>query len=364
LINIINDSGIVIENQGIQNSQGGTAAYIAGLIRFFRENGIQYCLTGNYTVSDPSQNVRVIRSTSNAGFIVRLFMYLSTHSQKRDEILYFQRPDHVFAGIFSKGKKILHLHGQPRTIIKNGRNPITWLIYNLLENIGMRFVHKVITTDRLAAELYVKHYPFLKARISIIPAGIDTAYFFPSAERPSIPGSVKPGTLVYIGRLGYPKRVDQVIRAFGIAKATDNSLKLVITGSGNDKSKLEHLADASGLSDSIVFTGELPKQEIRNLVQTADAAILLSYSEGSPISIKECLACGVPVIANEVGDVSEYVITGKTGAIVNPEALDEIATAIKNVISSDGSMKEACRQKSLDYDELKINKLILESMEK
>ena len=103
---------------------------------------------------------------------------------------------------------------------------------------------------------------------------------------------------------------------------------------------------------------------IRDLIHQSDAAILLSAHEGSPISVKEVLACGKPVVVNDVGDLAEYIIPGRNGYIVNPFDPDEVATAILSAFDSSGTMREACLNSIKPYDESLINpkivKLILD----
>ena len=57
--------------------------------------------------------------------------------------------------------------------------------------------------------------------------------------------------------------------------------------------------------NNVTFTGLLTKHQVRDLIHPSDAAILLSAHEGSPISVKEVLACGKPVIVNDVGDLTD-----------------------------------------------------------
>ena len=103
---------------------------------------------------------------------------------------------------------------------------------------------------------------------------------------------------------------------------------------------------------------------MRNLIHRSDAAILLSAHEGSPISVKEVLACGKPVIVNDVGDLTDYVIPGKNGYIVNPFNPGEVASAILSAFANSGAMREACINSMKPYDESLINseivKLILD----
>ena len=58
--------------------------------------------------------------------------------------------------------------------------------------------------------------------------------------------------------------------------------------------------------------------------------------------MKEVLACGKPVIVNDVGDLAEYFIPGRNGYIVDPANSREVATAIVNAFANGHTMRKAC----------------------
>ena len=67
--------------------------------------------------------------------------------------------------------------------------------------------------------------------------------------------------------------------------------------------------------------------------------------------MKEVLACGKPVIVNDVGDLAEYVIPGRNGYIVDPANSREVAAAIENACANSHNMREACIASMELYDE-------------
>lgn len=287
-------------------------------------------------------------------------LYFLTHRFKKNDILYFQRPDHACTAYFTKARIIVHLHGQQKTIVDRRRGTIPKLIYHLMERRSMKLASSVHATDSITSEVYRKAYPFLEDKLSVIPTGIDTEYFKPSdvpVRFRNLPINSK--VLVYIGRLSYPKRVDQIIKAFDLLARKDGAACLVIAGNGKDMEELRQLASKSHASSRIFFTGELSKPEILNLLQAATVAILLSHTEGSPISLKECLACGIPVIVNDVGDVKEYIIPGKTGFIVNADSLFNVYNAVIDVMNNFIKYKHLCREVALKYEQTNMYQKII-----
>ena len=145
---------------------------------------------------------------------------------------------------------------------------------------------------------------------------------------------------------------------------TERGSHFTLAGAGPLLPVLQRSIIEMGLEQTVTFTGVLSKDQIRDLICNSDAAILLSAHEGSPISVKEVLACGKPVIANDVGDLSDYVIPGRNGYIVDPENSREVAAAIINAFENSTNMRKACIKSMQPYDESLINpeivKLILD----
>jgi glycosyltransferase involved in cell wall biosynthesis len=73
----------------------------------------------------------------------------------------------------------------------------------------------------------------------------------------------------------------------------------------------------------------------RASVASLDVLVVPSRFEGLPLVVVEALASGVPVVAADVGSVSEAVVDGRTGLLVPPERPDEIARAARRILEND-----------------------------
>lgn len=62
--------------------------------------------------------------------------------------------------------------------------------------------------------------------------------------------------------------------------------------------------------------------------------ILPSYNEGLPMTLIESLGCKIPVISTPVGAISEVIVDGETGYLVEPGSIDQIADKLNYVLSS------------------------------
>ncbi len=362
LICIINDTLVKFEDSdNIYGTHGGTASFLSGYLKYLLQLKQKAHLLGNFSnFPDTTFKSDFIRKRRNMAFMFVLgFHMLLTRFLNKRFIFYCHRPDHLALALIAKGKHVLHLHGQPHTTINRGRNTIKKLIFNLLERFAIPRADLIIATDTTTSELYSKLFPSLKSRILIIPTGVDLDYYDPNHVQQPFYGIV-PGTknLLYIGRLAFPKRVDLIISAFSQAFCEISSAHLWIAGSGPDEYKLKLMASQATCASNIHFTGHLSRESIRSLIHSCDAGILISQNEGSPITIKEFLASGKPVIVNNVGDLNIYISNGINGYIVDMGESESIEKAMHNVFLQSTDMAFDCRKSILEFDEMKIYKKV------
>lgn len=98
--------------------------------------------------------------------------------------------------------------------------------------------------------------------------------------------------------------------------------RLNLFGDGPDRGYLSDLADHFRISDRVTFHGHV--SDIRSVWSTNHALLLPSRDEGGPpISLVEAMLCGRPVVATNVGAVTEWVDDGKSGTIA-PAATTEL----------------------------------------
>jgi glycosyltransferase involved in cell wall biosynthesis len=131
-------------------------------------------------------------------------------------------------------------------------------------------------------------------------------------------------TLVFAGRLTAQKSLD-----LGIAAAREAGAELVLAGEGPDREALERLGYGR-------FVGALPRWEVLELFRAGDASLLSSSWENFPHTVVEALAVGTPVIATRTGGVTEVLVDGVNGLVVEPGDRDALATAIERFFSEPG----------------------------
>lgn len=140
--------------------------------------------------------------------------------------------------------------------------------------------------------------------------------------------------LIYVGRFHIGKRVDEIIEIFSKIKNKDS--KLFLIGDGEERDKLQNLAKELNVSDRVVFTGYLEKNEIANYLLKSSIFLMTSVSEGLPMVLLEAMNYGVPCIAYETDSGVEDIINDqKNGYVVKNRNENEFIMDINKLLSND-----------------------------
>jgi len=130
-----------------------------------------------------------------------------------------------------------------------------------------------------------------------------------------------------IGRLSYEKGFDILLRAFSELKKNDESYKLIIFGEGELEENLFKLAKDLDISDKVCFFGY--HDNASKYLPLMDVYVNSSRSEGMPITLLEAMRSGCPIVATNVGGVSEMLNNGEYGVLADSENIDQIVEGIK-----------------------------------
>jgi glycosyltransferase involved in cell wall biosynthesis len=161
-------------------------------------------------------------------------------------------------------------------------------------------------------ESYRNDYPaYLRKRIRVIPNPVHPATG--TTEAGSDTATKK--TLLSIGRLGFQKNYEVLVRAFiAIAKQTPD-WQLVIVGEGEDRQRLEDLIQSSGLQERISLPGST--KNVSDYYCRSHLFCLPSRWEGFPNALAEAMAHGVPCVGfSACGGVNDLIQNGVNGLLV------------------------------------------------
>ncbi len=174
---------------------------------------------------------------------------------------------------------------------------------------------------------------------------IDPAVIYPPVDISAFE-NIKPeqkGYFVHWGRLEEYKRIDMIIEACIKAKK-----KLKIIGDGNISDKLKILAASKSGPKYVEFLGRLNDAKRNEIITGADGVIFACPDEDFGIVPVEAMAAGKPVIAFNMGGVTETVIDGKTGVLVKEFSVEALADALKTFKASKFKV-DACREQARKF---------------
>ena len=136
--------------------------------------------------------------------------------------------------------------------------------------------------------------------------------------------------LLSVGRLASTERYkgqDKVIEALPHLRRIHKNVHYAISGEGDDRPRLEALAKAHGVADSVTFMGHVPRSHLCNLYRGSDLFVLPSSGEGFGIVFLEAMACGTPALGLAIGGARDALVDGDLGAAPMENTLIEALEA-------------------------------------
>ncbi len=173
-------------------------------------------------------------------------------------------------------------------------------------------------------------------KIAVIRNGIDRALF---SRRDRETARNKLGLdpasriVITVSALVPLKGIDRLIDAIGMI--SDEHVKLYVIGEGPERSGLQARIAARSLQSRVYLAGARPQTELSDWYSAAELFCLASRREGYPNVVIEALACGLPVVAPDVGGIRELVPDGNYGRLIEAPSAETFASAIRSAMKTD-----------------------------
>ncbi|GEK33602.1 glycosyltransferase family 4 protein [Kurthia sibirica] len=192
-----------------------------------------------------------------------------------------------------------------------GVSTIKQKIYSQIERFIAKKTDCIITVSNYDGQLAVVNQIKPKYLLKTIHNGIHDS----TPQRTDREDTLN---IMMVARFQTPKRQDLLVDAFA-ALQIDHA-QLLFVGEGKELEKVKLQAEYLCLQDQVHFLGA--RKDVPQLLTQATIFVLLSDFEGLPLSIIEAMACGLPIVASDVGGVSELITHGENGFLVGKEKND------------------------------------------
>lgn len=178
-------------------------------------------------------------------------------------------------------------------------------------------------------------------RVRVIHPGVDPDRFRPDIVPSSIVsglGATRP-VLLSVGRLQRRKGHDVVIQAVAALRHDVPDISYLIAGDGAERSRLEALAAALGVSGHVHFLGSVPDSGLPALYAACDIFLMPNRDDGHDVEgfgivFLEAAASGRPTIGGRSGGVPEAIADGETGLVIDGANPADVARAILTLATS------------------------------
>lgn len=210
-------------------------------------------------------------------------------------------------------------------IIYRNASTSSFYITNSLSRITNAFLLKrvdlILSVCQASLNDLASLFPFVKSRSRVLPVGVEDKFIIDKDSQNSKKGK----TILHIGSFTREKNHEVLIRIFNSLIQENMDINLHLVGSGPLLENIKNAVNKLNLNKRVKFFPE--KNDTREFFHNADVLALPSLVEGLPGVVLEAMASRLPVIAYNVGGISE-ILTAETGYLVSPGNENEFASKL------------------------------------
>lgn len=346
---------------------GGTEVMVSHLARGLRGRGLEVAIGCLDEIGDLGRELlaegfAVRRYGRRPGFDARLPLRIARHAgEHAADVIHAHQYTPFFYGVLAKPLTragfVFTEHGRGYPDPPSRRRRAFNAVFG-------RLADRVTAVSEGVRESLCAVEGFDARRVAIVYNGIELDRFAgltreEARRRLELPQGVP--ILGTVGRLDPIKNYPLLIEAFRRVRRDWPSALLLIVGDGPERGRLEELARALGLGESVRFLGQ--RFDVERILPALDVFALSSFSEGLPMTLIEAAAASVPIVATAVGGVPEAVRDGREAlllpgpppALADPPSLASaeypglFASAVGRLLAEDGlaqTLARAARQRA------------------
>lgn len=256
--------------------------------------------------------------------------------------------------------KLLFRSARP-CLFSSGGMTISLPLQKALMKHGIgRYCQKILCNSETVRQFW-QEVGVPRSKLSVLPNGHELERFAAPASRVTVRQELNIGNkdklVLSIGRLVESKCHHDLLWAVSRLKQTEPAVHVVIAGEGDQRGSLYALASKLGLSDRVHLLGT--RNDVVDLLNSADVFAFPSILEGLPNAVIEAALAGCPVVAADIEPTRQIITNCQSGILFPPRDVSAFADGLKQVLDDPqyGSSlaSEAQRQAERKYD---INHII------
>ncbi|BBX89358.1 glycosyltransferase family 4 protein [Mycolicibacterium boenickei] len=227
------------------------------------------------------------------------------------------------------------------------RKPLVrrWYGFAEMQKRVARRIPELLTVSSSSAADIAEDFGVTPDQLHIVPLGVDTELFKPSAHRVS-------GRIIAIASADVPlKGVSHLLHAVARLRVS-RDLDVQLVSKLEPNGPTEKLIAELGISDIVHSSSGLSDEELAALLASAEVACIPSLYEGFSLPAVEAMASGTPIVASRAGALPEVVgDDGSCARLVRPADVDELTAVLGELLDSPLERRKlgaAGRQRALD----------------
>jgi glycosyltransferase involved in cell wall biosynthesis len=213
----------------------------------------------------------------------------------------------------------------------------------------------VIFESNYTRELFFKKYKQKLKKSSVIHIGNNSFYKPVSIFSSKIIKDINECDFILTVSHLYPyKNLEVLIKSFYDLKLRDRGMKILIAGSKSDKKyykKIQDMINQYEISDSIIFLGNVKKEDLRELYSKCKIFVFTSPYENFAYTLVEAMSCGAPIVASNTTAMPETC--DNAALYFSPDSFEELSKCILTFLNDEETRrryKEMSLIKSNSYD--------------
>jgi glycosyltransferase involved in cell wall biosynthesis len=239
---------------------------------------------------------------------------------------------------------VLFNHDQCNDVFRYRNKGRLWL-----DHLANRFTDHIIAVSKSTQDFLQDVEKIPPHKVSLIYNAVDLERFAPGSPelrrvcRQKFGFPEKALVVLGAGRLQAQKNFTGFLEVAASLSRTLPEVRFAIAGEGPDRTSLEHLADRLGLADRVKFLGFVTP--MRDLYLASDVLFFPSLFEGTPMTVLEAMAAGLPIVASEIDGTAEVLTDGVDGFLVPVEQSQVLAQRLA-IVLQDQSLAQGLAQRA------------------